>query len=406
MGGAMDRALGIYIHIPFCVRKCSYCDFTSFAGIDEELKNRYIKCLLKQIEQAAEGRLLGEKGDGEVLSPMKGRTVDSVFFGGGTPSLLSPDQIGQVTESLRRHFSLTPDCEITMEANPGTVTGETLREYRRLGINRLSFGVQSMEDEILARLGRIHRSGDAAASAELAREAGFDNLNLDLMFGIPDQTRKQWRSTLEKITALAPEHISFYSLQVEEGTPIYNDIKYGRLTPLSDEEDRAMYHEGLAYLEERGYRQYEISNGAKPGRECRHNLKYWTLQEYLGLGVSAHGFAEGMRYSSGDDLNDYIRALEREESPVNWAHKNTVSETAAEFLFTGLRLSRGVDLEEFRRRFGSSLEEKYAGEMEELGRFRDQGFVAAETGEDGGLRRLRLTRRGMDISNRIMALFV
>lgn len=402
----MNRRLGIYIHIPFCVRKCSYCDFTSFTQISETMKERYIECLIRQIRQAAQGRLWKPAKENEMTPPLKDSVVDSVFFGGGTPSLLSPSQIHRVMDALGRYFLLTQDCEITMEANPGTVTGKTLVEYRRVGINRLSLGVQSMEDEILARLGRIHRKKEAEASVMLAKEAGFDNLNLDLMFGIPGQTRQQWLSTLEKVGELAVDHLSFYSLQVEENTPMYQDIKFGRLTPLSDAEDRAMYHEGLSYLKEKGYNQYEISNGARPGKECRHNLKYWTSQEYLGLGVSAHGFFEGIRYSIGNDVNDYIKALEKEESAVDWVHVNTPGETASEFLFTGLRLSRGVDLRDFRQRFGRSLEEMYAREMGELKAFKERGLLTWEKGKDGRLLTMALTPKGMDVSNKIMALFV
>ncbi|MBQ6948992.1 MAG: radical SAM family heme chaperone HemW, partial [Firmicutes bacterium] len=237
----MKENLGIYIHIPFCVQKCRYCDFTSYAGMSVELKNRYIKSLINNIKQAAIAPTGG-------LSALSGRTVDSIFFGGGTPSLSSPEQLGEIMEELRSQFRLTDDCEITMEANPGTVSLETLKGYRNLGFNRISFGVQSMEPEILKILGRIHGPEEAAESVRLAREAGFENLNLDLMFGIPGQTLEHWKSTLTKITDLKPEHISFYSLQVEEGTPIYNEIKFGRLEPLTDEEDREMYHTGLEYL--------------------------------------------------------------------------------------------------------------------------------------------------------------
>ena len=409
----MKQRLGIYIHIPFCVQKCRYCDFTSYAGKSEEFKNRYIKCLLKQVKQLAEGPNSETAGSLDGLSVLKDRIVDSVFFGGGTPSLLSPGQLGEIMMALRTHFDLTDDCEITMEANPGTVTLETLRGYRALGINRLSFGVQSMEPEILKTLGRIHSAEDAAESVRLARIAGFKNLNLDLMFGIPGQSLDQWKSTLRKITALKPEHISFYSLQVEEETSIYNDIKFGTLEPLTDEEDRAMYHEGLAYLREQGYHQYEISNGAKPGYECRHNVKYWTLSDYAGFGVSAHGFVDGVRYSSGDDVNDYMEALEQDKSPVVWIHKNEVEDSASEFLFTGLRLARGVDLEEFEGHFGRSFESMYEGILPELEEFRRKGMVIIEgrSAEDAGCsreggRRMYLTERGMDISNRIMALFV
>ena len=404
----MKEKLGIYIHIPFCVQKCRYCDFTSYAQIGEELKNRYIKSLLNQIQQMATGRCAAS------LPSFGGRTVDSIFFGGGTPSLLSPAQLGEIMTELRCHFVLTDDCEITMEANPGTVSLETLQGYRNLGFNRISFGVQSMEPEILKTLGRIHGPEEAAESVRLAREAGFENLNLDLMFGIPGQTLEQWKSTLTKITDLKPEHISFYSLQVEEGTPIYNEIKFGRLEPLTDEEDREMYHAGLEYLRDQGYHQYEISNGAKPGKECRHNIKYWTLSDYVGFGVSAHGFVDGVRYSLGDDILDYVEALERGESPVVWIHKNEWEDSASEFMFTGLRLAQGVDLDEFEERFGMSVETMYSEILTELEEFQRQGFVVVEEGGAEGAgchgrkghRRMYLTERGMDISNRIMALFV
>ncbi|MBO5666577.1 MAG: hypothetical protein J6S45_03925, partial [Firmicutes bacterium] len=204
--------------------------------------------------------------------------------------------------------------------------------------------------------------------------------------------------------------ISFYSLQVEEGTPIYNDIKFGRLEPLTDEEDRAMYHAGLAYLKERGYQQYEISNGAKPGCECRHNVKYWTLQDYAGFGVSAHGFVDGVRYSAGDDLEEYMDTVEQGELPVIWEHKNQIEETASEYLFTGLRLSCGVDLDQFEQRFNTTLEVMYPEAMEELEQFRAQGYLVMEDAAEGDCRnqnrRMYLTEQGMDISNRIMALFV
>ena len=403
----MKENLGIYIHIPFCVQKCRYCDFTSYAGKGEELKNRYIKSLINNIKQAATAPTGG-------LPALSGRTVDSIFFGGGTPSLLSPAQLGEIMTELRSHFVLTDDCEITMEANPGTVSLETLQGYRNLGFNRISFGVQSMEPEILKILGRIHGPEEAAESVRLAREAGFENLNLDLMFGIPGQTLEQWKSTLAKITDLKPEHISFYSLQVEEGTPIYNEIKFGRLEPLTDEEDREMYHVGLKYLREQGYHQYEISNGAKPGKECRHNIKYWTLSDYVGFGVSAHGFVDGVRYSQGDDLMEYIETLEQGESPVVWTHNNQLEDSASEFMFTGLRLAQGVDLDEFEQRFGMAMETMYHEILAELEEYERQGFVVVEEGGAEGAgcrgrkghRRIYLTERGMDISNRIMALFV
>lgn len=381
----MDQTLGIYIHIPFCIRKCSYCGFVSQA-VDEEMKGRYVDCLLKEIEQRAPA--------------LRKNPVDSIFFGGGTPSLLSVQQIEAVLARLRLRFCLTEDCEITMEANPGTVSPESLAGYRSAGVNRLSFGVQSMNDGLLAGLGRIHRAQDAVQSVCWARAAGFDNLNLDLMFGIPAQDMRLWTHTLQEAAALSPEHISFYSLQVEEGTALYDDIKYGRMQPLTDEEDRQMYHEGLSWLKSRGYEQYEISNGAKPGRACRHNLKYWTMQEYAGFGLAAHSFLSGVRSSNTESLFDYIKALQAGRLPTVWSHANTQEEMMEEFVFTGLRQICGISLAEFRQRFGVDFHQVYQAQEEELQAFCRDGFVC----ESGG--RMYLTERGMDISNRIMALFV
>lgn len=394
----MNSPLGIYIHIPFCVRKCNYCDFTSLAHCEDAVKNRYVTCLLRQIELASCGQ--EASSEGVAIDGLAGRTVDSVFLGGGTPSLLSVSQIRAVLDKLRQHFRLSDDCEITMEANPGTVNRETLRGYRSAGINRLSFGVQSMDPQVLNTLGRIHRVEDVEQSVAWARQAGFDNLNLDLMFGIPGQSLECWEDTLSATAGLNPEHISFYSLQVEEGTAIYDDIKYGRLIPLTDEQDREMYHRGLEFLRREGYEQYEISNGARPGYACRHNIKYWTLQEYAGFGLSAHGFLQGIRHCNGEDLEEYMGLLEEGRSPLVWFHPNTLEETASEFVFTGLRLTEGIDLTEFQYRFGVGFAVQYASAMEELLDFERQGFVKLDRG------RLRLTERGMDISNRILSLFV
>ena len=262
------KPLGLYIHIPFCLQKCGYCDFYSEAGLPDDLKQAYVKALCREIGSY-----------GHQLSPEY--TVDTVFLGGGTPSILPSHLTKSILSAVFDEFDVSADAEVSMECNPATLTEEKLGVYRAAGINRLSLGVQSMDDGLLQVMGRAHSRQDVVETVELARKAGFDNLNLDLMFGIPGQSRKMWEETVRTVFALNPEHLSFYSLELAEGTPFYRQVARGILEPTPQEEDRWMYHYLLRALQERGYEHYEISNSARPGYRCRHNLKYWDLWDLV-----------------------------------------------------------------------------------------------------------------------------
>lgn len=311
--------------------------------------------------------------------------MDTVFFGGGTPSLFSPDQIGSLLEALRRNFDFAEDPEVSIEANPGTLSNERLKGYLACGVNRISIGVESLDDEVLAVMGRIHNSRQAEESVLMAKAAGFRNVSCDLMFAVPGQTRESWLDTLRRTIRLSPEHISFYSLQIEEGTPFYEDYRSEKLTLLDDEEDRMMYHEAAECLKNAGYRHYEISNACLPGKECQHNMKYWSFSDYLGIGSSASSFVEGIRFT---------------EAPLWECHKNNLMDSAGEFVFTGLRKCDGITYRAFREKIGKELWDVFGSRRGELEEFFSLGEL--EETKDG----LRLTEKGIDISNRIFAVFV
>ena len=392
----MTNKLGLYLHIPFCVKKCGYCDFLSYPPGEGE-KKAYVSLLRKEI------RL------------WKGKTdcpVDSVFFGGGTPSLLEGQELEQILECLRDVFVFEKDCEITLESNPGTLDEEKLRDFKRLGINRLSLGVQSFQDDILRFLGRIHTADQALTQFELARKAGFSNINLDLMFSLPGLSMQGWEKTLRRALSLEPEHLSYYGLILEEGTPFYQAYEEGRLGQEDEELDRRQYWYTVDTLAGRGYRPYEISNAARDGLACRHNLKYWSLSPYLGFGLGAHSYFEGRRMENTRDPRAYQRALEEEralseegECPdgffcppcVEKLHLNTLREDMEEFMFLGLRKTEGVKLSRFERRFGVDFFQVYPDQVKKL---KGRGLLAQE-GD-----RLFLTPRGIDISNSVMCEFL
>lgn len=448
--------LGIYIHIPFCVRKCPYCGFLSAPPESESQIGLYVDALVREIGMA-----------GSAYGP--GRQADTVFVGGGTPSVLEPGQIQKIFGALRDSFTITGDPEITIEANPGTLTKEKLKAFRDCGINRLSMGVQSLDDDILARLGRIHRKRDVFSCYEMARDAGFENINLDLMFGLAGQSRKIWEKTLDEVLALEPEHLSFYSLQIEEGTPFYDLYKAGRLDEASDEEERRMHHMAISAAEAAGLVHYEISNSARSGRQCRHNLKYWSMEEYLGLGLGAHSYlrradlsedaceedkgadefnraeekgaaeaagysditgCRGIRYNNKEDMAGYLVSIESGTLPVDGksAAADTERDAMGIYVFTALRKRSGVDLEDFRRRFGKGFFQAFPQAEAHVARWQEQGLaeIITDTGssvpgpaetkeeksrssspaetEEGGY--FRLTEKGIDKSNDIMSEFV
>lgn len=373
---------GIYIHIPFCVKKCNYCAFLS-GPAGAEVRQEYVNHLIKEIR----------------LRSREVPEADTIYFGGGTPSLLTPEQVGDILNEVRRAFRITEGSEVTLEANPGTLTEESLAGFRAAGINRLSMGVQSMDDRRLRYLGRIHTAEDVRRDVKLAREAGFHNINLDLIFAIPGTDLSDAMEDLEAIAALEPEHISFYSLQLEEGTSFFRDFEAGTLREVPDETDREMYHRGIQALREKGYRHYEISNFARPGYESRHNSKYWDMSEYVGLGLGASSYTGHRRMVNETDLKAYSEMLDRGKLAFVEVHENSEADDISEAVFTGLRREEGV---RYRDVLGSEATfwEYFREALPEARAYEAGGFL--EMTDEG----LRLTERGIDISNGIMALFV
>ena len=372
---AKDK-ISIYLHIPFCVRKCLYCDFLSAPGSDE-VRERYVKRLIREITE--ESVNYGHY------------KVKSVFLGGGTPSLLTPWQITEVMESVRKNYSLEKDCEISIEANPGTVSEDKAAAWMNAGINRVSIGVQSLVDEELRLLGRIHTVRDFYQTYKTIIKSGFSNINIDLMTAIPGQSPDSCRATLQAVADLEvkPAHVSAYSLIIEEGTPFYQNRPV-----LPDEEtERELYKITYEFLRNEGYQRYEISNYALPGFACRHNQVYWKRGNYVGFGIGAASMVENVRFSNGRDIETYLRYGAQKEQ----VQKLTVEEQMEEFMFLGLRLTRGVDLEEFHMRFGKTAEEIYG---KQIITFERQGLMERE-----GMR-LRLTPRGIDVSNTVFAAFL
>ncbi len=381
------RSLSIYIHIPFCVRKCFYCDFLSFP-VQESVKEQYVRALCTEIREQA--------------CHYKEYNVATVFLGGGTPSLLSGSQVQTILSCVYENYTVDGDVEITMEMNPGTVTGSALAVCRAAGVNRVSLGLQSADDGELRRLGRIHTWDSFLQSYRLCRKMGFDNINIDIMSALPGQTLASCTATLQRVAALEPEHISAYSLIIEEGTPFYE--KYGGRTEeketvqpsLPDEEaDRAMYEMTKQVLAMYGYGCYEISNYAKPGKECAHNCVYWTRGAYVGFGLGAASMVDNVRWSNVRELDVYLDSST--EAKKRERHRLSVAEQMEETMFLGLRMSKGVSRAEFMHRFGRPMEEVYGAVLKkhiELGMMEISGD------------RVRLTDAGVNVSNCVMADFL
>ncbi|MBP2017382.1 oxygen-independent coproporphyrinogen-3 oxidase [Symbiobacterium terraclitae] len=418
----MAVPIGLYVHIPYCQHKCGYCDFNSHAGSDREEQARYVDALLAEMDLwAARPELAGEQ-------------VATVFVGGGTPTLLEGTQLARVLTAIRRRFHLAPDAEVTVEANPGTVDleGEKLHLARAAGATRISFGAQARQAHLLRRLGRIHTAADVEEAVAAARRAGFGNINLDLMYGLPGQTAGDFRDTVEWALSLGPTHISAYSLIVEEGTPFHREWQAGRLNLPPEEAEEEMFRAGKARLEAAGFAQYEVSNYARPGFRCRHNLIYWRNEHYLGLGCGAHSFLRlaaplgnlgaprpGLSASRVQGLGEvitapgrpgqqyrfwnvkhpgaYRRALERGELPVEAGEAIDRRAEMAETMFMGLRLLEGISDARFRDRFGVGICEVYGPAVDRL---REQGLLEWSEGH------LRLTDRGLRLGNVVWEAFV
>lgn len=364
-------ARGLYIHIPFCIKKCSYCDFVSFAYED---KDAYLDALCSELDL------------------WRGESVDSIFIGGGTPSCLSAAQMERLFSYINSCFTTTPDCEWSIEANPKTLDAEKLTVMRNAGCNRLSVGVQSFSDKELLRIGRAHSAHEAAQTLELARRAGFDNINIDLMSALPGQSIESFGQTLDEALAFEPEHISCYSLILEEGTLLYEEERKGTLELPDEETERAMYALAQKKLAGAGYIQYEISNFAKPNRECKHNLKYWRCEEYIGAGLAAHSYIGGERFYNTDDMQQYLSGTR-----TAGGEKLTEDDMRAEFIIMALRLREGISEREFRKRFGMDFYESYRGVTD---RFISLGLM--EKTNDG----FRLTDDGICVSNSVMCEYV
>lgn len=397
------KPLGIYIHVPFCESKCGYCGFYSHKGTLEDYEEYTEKAKLAIRELAIRGtfkvqwesKFCGEpmvQGDtkfyGEAMVQSDSFYVDSIFFGGGTPSILLPAQIESILKTIDDEFDVAENVEITLEANPGTLTLDKLKSYKDMGINRLSLGVQSFNDDELKFIGRIHDSKTAKETFELCRKIGFENINLDLIFSLPGQEFEGWCKNLQQAAILGPEHLSVYGLQLEESTDFFRRFQEGEFSETTDEVDRKMYHWTCEFLRARGFEHYEISNWAKPGFECRHNLKYWNFQDYLGIGPSAASFVNGIRFSVGENWE------------ITDVHNNDLKDSAGEFCFTALRISEGIDFEKFEDKIGVPFWSVYKNQRDEIQKLVSDGLVDVDS------RGVRLTERGIDISNGIMAMFV
>lgn len=384
---AREKELELYVHIPFCVQKCLYCDFLSMP-VDESVRRHYVNKLIEEIEQKAENYQTYQ--------------VTSLFLGGGTPSILSGTQITEMIEALQKNFSIEKDAEITIECNPGTLTCQKLLAYKESGINRISMGLQSARNEELKKLGRIHTFEEFLHNYDLVRKTGFDNVNVDIMSALPGQTVSDWEHTLREVLKLRPEHISAYSLIIEEGTPFYQAYAADEQRreegdePLflpGEETERAMYQITKELLGQKGYERYEISNYAKKGKECRHNIGYWTRKNYLGLGLGSASLVENVRFSNTSDLKAYLDGkFEPQEREV--LERKAQME---EFAFLGLRMMEGISRSRFAEVFGVEIEAVYGAVIK---RMTELGLLKQRAGK------IFLTEEGISVSNYVMSEFL
>jgi oxygen-independent coproporphyrinogen III oxidase len=412
--------LGLYVHVPFCSAICNYCNFNR-GLFDADLKERYVGAILSEIsgqlsstgagasafapesgssyggQATSLGRRSAQREGGSARHGRRRLPADTIYFGGGTPSLLESEEVARIIKACEEHFDVAPDREITLEANPETVTTARLEGYRRAGVNRLSFGVQSFRDDELRRLSRLHGAERARAALREARAAGFDNVSLDLMMWLPGQKVDAWLESVDEAAALQPEHLSLYLLEVYPNAPLRDEMARAQWSQAPDEDAETMYVTAMERLEAAGYEQYEISNVARPGRRSRHNLKYWTDGEWLGFGCGAHSTRDGVRWKNMSSTEEYIDRVTQGVPPGIDARRMTDAERLGDALFMGLRLHDGVDERVIERRYGVDVWRRYGPDL--------QPYV------EGGLlmrqdRRMRLTRRGMLLAHEVMAVFV
>ena len=376
--------LGLYLHIPFCSSICSYCNFNR-GLFDAELKSRYVTALEAEIRRSSLSGMIDARG------------ADTIFFGGGTPSLLEPEEIGRLIAACGESFDLAADAEVTLETNPETSSRERMERFRTAGVNRISFGVQSFREPELRRLGRLHTADRARRAVDEARAAGFDNLSLDLMMWLPQQSPSDWRESLEALIDVGPEHASLYLLELYPNAPLKEEMARSGWSLAPDDDAAEMYLWSLSRLDEIGYRQYEISNVAKPGYESRHNLKYWTDGDWLGFGCGAHSTLNGVRWKNVSGTEDYVQRISAGQPAAAERHQLARDERLEDALFTGLRLAIGIDMKAVGRRYDVDVWSRFGPDLEP---FLAQGLLLREGA------RLRLTREGMLVASEIMAVFV
>ena len=375
----MKEDLSIYIHIPFCYSKCYYCDFNSSTKDNENIE-RYIKYLKSEIDLYSE--------------TLKSHRLKTIFFGGGTPSFIDEKYIEEVLLHIYSKIDMSQLIEVTIESNPKTLSKEKLNTYKRAGVNRISLGVQTLDDKLLKAIGRSHTSEDFYKTHDLLKEVGFKNINVDIMFNLPGQKKSDLIDTLKKMVDLDVEHISLYSLSIEEGTPFYEMEERGEIELSSEDSERAMYHESIEYLKSKGYPQYEVSNFSKKGFECLHNLVYWRLKPYIGLGLSAHSNINNKRYGNVSSFDSYFKCIDNKCLPIDSETREDIDKDMEmyEYIMLGLRLNTGIKKSEFKDRFNIDVEEAFRGELE---KFKKDGLILEDKDT------LVLTDKGLDVCNLI-----
>ena len=374
--------LGLYIHIPFCVTKCKYCDFNSFK-IDLNEKIKYLNYLGEEMKLYKE--------------EIKNREIDSVFVGGGTPSILNENEINILFEKIKENFNIKSNAEITMECNPGTLTLNKLKVMKKSGVNRLSIGLQAVQNHHLKYIGRIHTFEEFEKNYHDAKQMGFDNINIDLMYALPNQSREDWMESLEKVVKLNPTHISAYSLILEENTELFKMYERDEFNLLDENTDIEMYEYTINYLKSHGYNQYEISNYAKDNFECKHNVLYWKCEEYVGIGASASGYFIGIRYNNICELDNYEKMILEGEKPIEWEEKLSIKDEIEESIFLGLRMNEGIQISDFKEKYNFDFEKEYKNEIEKLSK-----MELIEI--DNNL--MKLTQKGREISNSVFVEFI
>lgn len=389
--------LGLYIHIPFCVKKCKYCDFNSYK-MDLDSKKRYIEDLKIEMELYSNKLNIDNKyKNKEDFNIDKNNIITSIFIGGGTPSILTSEEIRDIFVNIKEKFNIDKNAEITIECNPGTLTLEKLETMKEVGINRLSIGLQAVQEKHLNFIGRIHSYKEFEKNYMDALHVGFKNINIDLMYSLPNQKMCDWKETLEKVTDLNPTHISAYSLILEEGTELYNMYENNQFDLIDENIDIEMYEYTINYLKSKGYNQYEISNYSQEGYDCKHNILYWECEHYIGLGAGASGYINNNRYNNLDSLEDYHLSLAKRKKPIQDSENLSIKDMIEEKIFMGLRMNKGIKFKDFEKKFEIDFREKYNKQIEVLlsRKLINQSFEG-----------IQLTQKGREISNSIFIEFM